>query len=100
MLSDDQKRKIEALSTQEMAYEVDLGHKSRFQREKFAYLKTAYSNRVAKIPNPAPEPSTTKENEAHDWYKKPLGIIAISVISFVIGSMVIYLFRHELGIPL
>ena len=39
MLTEEQKQKIEALPTDEMAYEIQLGKSSRFQREKFAYLK-------------------------------------------------------------
>jgi hypothetical protein len=46
MISDDKKKRIESLSTDEMLYEINLGNKSRFQREKFAYLQTCYQKRI------------------------------------------------------
>jgi len=46
MISDEKKQRIESLSTEEMLYEINLGTKSRFQREKFAYLQTCYQKRI------------------------------------------------------
>ena len=46
MIPDEKKKRIESLSTEEMLQEINLGSKSRFQREKFAYLKTCYQKRV------------------------------------------------------
>jgi len=45
-LSNEKKKKIEALQSEEMAYEINLGRRSRFQREKFAYLQTCYQKRT------------------------------------------------------
>jgi len=42
MITDKKKKRIESLTTEEMLYEINLGHRSRFQRENFAYLKTCY----------------------------------------------------------
>ena len=47
-LSEDKKKLIESLSTDEMACEINLGRLSRFQRKKFAYLKTCYQLRLSK----------------------------------------------------
>lgn len=45
-LSEETKNKIESLSLGDMAYEINLGNRSRFQREKFAYLKACYESRL------------------------------------------------------
>jgi len=46
MISDEKKKRIESLSTDEMLLEINLGRKSRFQREAFAYLQTCYQKRT------------------------------------------------------
>ncbi len=46
MISDEKKQRIESLSTEEMLYEINLGTRSRFQREKFTYLQTCYQKRI------------------------------------------------------
>ena len=46
MIAEDKKKRIESLSTDEMLFEINLGTKSRFQREKFAYLQTCYQKRI------------------------------------------------------
>ena len=46
MIADDKKKRIESLSTDEMLFEINLGHKSRFQGKKFAYLQTCYQKRI------------------------------------------------------
>jgi len=43
MISEDSKTLIDALSEEELRYEVNLGRRSRFQREKFAYVQTRLS---------------------------------------------------------
>jgi hypothetical protein len=45
MITDEKKKRIESLSEDEMAYEINLGCRSRFQREAFAYLQTCYQQR-------------------------------------------------------
>jgi hypothetical protein len=45
MLNEDKKKHIESLSDSEMEYEINLGRRSRFQREAFAYLQTCYQQR-------------------------------------------------------
>ena len=46
MITEEKKRQIESLPTEEIAYEINLGRRSRFQREKFAYLQTCYQKRI------------------------------------------------------
>ncbi len=45
MITDEKKKRIESLSDEEMSYEINLGRRSRFQRESFAYLQTCYQKR-------------------------------------------------------
>lgn len=46
MLTDEKKKRIESLSTDEMLFEINRGHRSRFQRDAFAYLKTCHQKRL------------------------------------------------------
>jgi hypothetical protein len=46
MLTDEKKKRIESLSTDEMLFEINRGHRSRFQRDAFAYLKTCYQKQL------------------------------------------------------
>ena len=46
MINDEKKKRIESLSSDEMLYEINLGRKSRFQRESFAYLQSIYDKRM------------------------------------------------------
>lgn len=44
MLSEDSKNKIEAMSKDELLQEINKGNRSRFQGEKFDYIKYCYEN--------------------------------------------------------
>lgn len=109
MLSDDKKKRIEALSVDEMAQKINLGRESRFQREAFAYLKTCYEARLREVnsiqypaTNPSDnEPPRTGENQntINIWHR-PIGAIWIIVAGGIILAFAIYLFRTHLGIPL
>lgn len=90
MLTEEQKKKIEALPTDEMAYEIQLGKSSRFQREKFAYLKVCYQKRK--------EAEKTKSVEP--WHSASLGKIAIGVIVVVLGAGLLWLINQYLNIDL
>lgn len=48
MLTAEKKKRIQSLSTEEMLFEINLGRRSRFQRDAFAYLQTCYQQRLAK----------------------------------------------------
>lgn len=45
MLTDEQRASIEALSDEELEFELARGSASRFQREKFAYLRVVREQR-------------------------------------------------------
>jgi hypothetical protein len=45
MIPPDSKKRIEALTDSELEYEISRGDKSRFQRDKFTYLKENYQQR-------------------------------------------------------
>ena len=90
MLTEEQKRRIEALSTDEMAYEIQLGNSSRFQREKFAYLKVCYQKRQ--------EPEKAEAKEA--WHTTSLGKIAIGVAVVVLGAGLLWVIKQYLNINL
>lgn len=45
MITEEKKKRIESLSDEEMNYEINLGRRSHFQREAFAYLQTCYQQR-------------------------------------------------------
>lgn len=86
MLTEEQKQSIESLSTDEMAYEIALRNKSRFQREKFAYLTVCYNNRLNQ--NKATMP----------WHSKPLGQVAVGVIIIVLGSAALWVLGAYLNV--
>ncbi len=61
MLSEDKKIRINSLTMEEMINEINLGNRSRYQREAFAYLKTRYelrSKNVMSTPNTTPTSKT------------------------------------------
>ena len=90
MLTEEQKRRIEALSPGEMAYEIQLGRASRFQREKIAYLKACYE----KITR------AKKEIKPEKWHSTALGKIAIGVIIVVLGAALLWSLKTYLNIDL
>jgi len=122
MITDEKKKRIESLSTDEMLYEINLGHRSHFQREKFAYLQTCYQLRLAKeekqlaskqsMANPK---TSEKPNNPHNtsivipgksiengdkWHETVLGKIAIGVIIFIISWCVVWVINHYLNLNL
>lgn len=90
MLTEEQKQKIEALPTEEMAYEIQLDNASRFQREKFTYLKVCYQKRK----------EAEKQKVAEPWHSTSLGKIAIGVIVVVLGAGLLWLINQYLHINL
>jgi hypothetical protein len=99
MMTDEKKRRIESLSEKEMAYEINLGRRSRFQREAFAYLQTCYEQRMKlTFPEKTSEPPTNPNND--QWYQKPIGIIWLAAIAAVLATLIIFLIKKHIGIPL
>lgn len=109
MVADDTKQRIEAMTIDEMAYEINRGHRSRFQRDNFAHLKTRYEARLREIntvqnsttkpPNNEP-PNTHHANHTNHIWQRPIGAIWIIVIGGLILASAIFLIRHYVGIPL
>jgi len=46
------------------------------------------------MPNKAPDPTTDNAKSKHDWYKKPLGLVAIGVIVIILGACAIWVINH------
>lgn len=107
MIPEDKKKRIESLSTDEMLYEINLGRRSRFQREKFAYLKTCYQKRIEeeklknlfkkdKHSNNTKDVINVKQHE-----KEPkLVWFAWSVAVVVFASMTIWVLKHYFNLGL
>ena len=51
-------------------------------------------------PNTAPNPSADNSNNEQGWHNKPIGLVGIGVIIFIIGALAVYLIKHNAGIPL
>lgn len=116
MLSDDKKKRIESLSTNEMLFEINLGSKSRFQREKFAYLRTCYQSRLSEKnkklsskQSVTGNKSSDKPNEKHNPVFMPpqknqkridLFRIAEGIIIGVLVLCIVWILLHYFGIHL
>jgi hypothetical protein len=107
-LRDETKRKIAALSTEEMSFEVNLGNRSRFQREKFAYLKSYYESRLREEALKNSTSNNQSMNEAANINKdvnKPERHISIKNFAFLVlvavfAAMVIWVANHYFGLNL
>jgi hypothetical protein len=110
-VSEETKKRVGLMTDEDIEYEINLGHRSHFQRESFAWLQTVKSQRekLAKesreVPNPAPNPSSTSTQKITNekqttWQDKTLYYIAVGVIIFMLGVFLVYLIRKHLGIPL
>jgi len=112
MITDEKKIQIESLPTEEMLYEINLGRRSRFQREKFAYLQTCYKSRIEKeklkqskskvIENPTKPSADLKARQGSD---KPHKIIKVSlfrvaegVVVVILGAFALYLLGKFFGV--
>ena len=116
MITDEKKKRIESLSTNEMLYEINLGRRSRFQREKFAYLKTCYQLRLSEENKKfsgeqgmAAKKTSDKTKEKHNPMLMPSkkdqkGIdflrIAEGIIIGVLVLCVVWILLHYFGISL
>lgn len=109
--SEAKKSRIKALTTEEMRYEINKGHRSRFQRDSFDYLKTCYHERVDKeqyekqlkiakavsseIPQPATESAPTKSDKKHNpRFRISLKGIVEGVIIVILAACIIWLINH------
>lgn len=106
-LSDENKRRIESLSFDEMAYEINLGSRSRFQREKFAYLKSCYESKLTEINsipnaarNPATQVPTNSDKQKPNILNIPIGYVWLTAIGTALGAIILYLIKTHFGISL
>jgi len=109
MLTDDNKKHIESLTIDEMLYEINLGHRSHFQKEKFAYLKTCYQLRKSKnesateIKNISTTPPTDIANGEKNQFGKrewDLNKFAFWVTVAVFAAIIIWVLNHYLNLGL
>lgn len=107
-LSDGKKKQIEALSTEEMAFEVNLGRLSRFQRENFAYLKTCYESRLKEEELKNSISHNQSMNEARNINKninEPERHISIKNFAFLVlvavfAVIAVWVINHYFGLNL
>ena len=95
MISQESKDVIDALSIDELRYEVELGNRSRFQRENMAYLKVRLRS-LEEGSNPTnPEPPKLIQNLS--WLAKNAknhkGLVAVA--SLLLLTSVIYANRDS-----
>jgi hypothetical protein len=109
MISDNKKKQIESLSTDEMLFEINLDRKSRFQREKFVYLKTCYQLRLSKEnkkisgeQSVATNKTSNKSSEKTPPFENISGLkkFAYSVGVIVFAAIVIWVINHYLSLCL
>ena len=86
MLTEESKKRIEAMSVSEIAYEIELGTRSRFQREKMAYLKKLHKERMHE--NAVASPKHSFKHSIHRALMDTPAIAYKSLIGIVIGGVI------------
>jgi len=84
MITEDAKLRIDSLSEEELRYEVNLGTKSRFQREKFAYVQSRLSELEAKRMQGTVQASNTT-NES--WVVRHTGAL-ITAFATIVAAII------------
>ena len=87
MVSAESRATIDALSSEELEQEINLGRLSRFQGEKFAYVKTRRSELVAR--KSQAEKAETATERRRDFHLNSVGTwvaVVASVMSLVVGG--------------
>lgn len=69
-ISEKSKKIIDSLSREELVYEINLGNRSRFQREKFAYLKTRLDEISSREPPQTTVSDVDKMTNPSSWKEK------------------------------
>jgi len=107
MITDAKKKLIESLSLDEMLYEINLGRRSRFQRDAFSYLQTCYQQTIEKeklknlaSKNQSTDKSTNITDEKHYPGEGSLKKISIGVVIVVLGSMALWGLNHYFNLGL
>lgn len=80
MLSDDVKKTIDALPVEELQQEINKGRQSRFQREKYAYLKMRLESLTNQRHN-----EVRQEDVAYKEKELSLGSVHLSKIQKATG---------------
>ena len=93
MISEDAKSRIDSLSEEELRYEVDLGAKSRFQREKFAYVQSRLSELEAKK---LQETSQASNPTNESWISRHTGAL-ITALATIVAAIIggVFLFTSQ-----
>ncbi len=106
-LSDQKKEQIASLPVEEMAYEINLGRRSRFQREKFAYLQTCYQKRIEEeksknILEAENHPNNAKDviNEKQQQKESKLVWFARSVAVIIFATITVWVLNHYFNLGL
>lgn len=87
MLSAETKAAIDALTPEELEHEINLGPKSRFQGEKFAYVQTRKATLATqKADSEKAAEATQKQREFRLSSISTWVVIACSVISLIFGG--------------
>jgi hypothetical protein len=87
MLSRKERAEIDALSPEELEYELNLGDRSRYQREKIAYLKTRKTIlSEKKAENEKASESTLQQHQFRLNSISTLVGIFLSIVGLVFGS--------------
>lgn len=87
MLTEESKAAINALSREDLLYEINLGRRSRFQGEKFAYVQTRLAT-ISEAEQRVERDDDKQQKKSDRSFSRLMSIIAIltSVFSLVVGS--------------
>jgi len=107
MIADEKKKQIESLPIEEMLYEINLGRRSRFQREKYAYLQTCYQQKIDKgklknftSKNQSCDKSANIINEKQQPKEPRLVWFAWSVAVVIFAALVVWAINHYFNLGL
>lgn len=96
------KTTIDAMSLEELLYQIELGRKSPYQREKMAYIKSRYSSLKEQESSQRHRENIEVQKTIADANKpnSPLINTWWTVFGGFILACLLYIFRAHLGIPL
>jgi hypothetical protein len=66
----------------------------------FDRIENRISQKLSKIPNPTASPTADISNKNNDWYKKPLGIIALTVVGGVLVVVSVWVLNYYFNLGL
>jgi hypothetical protein len=94
--------KIDAMPIDDLAYQINLGRKSPYQREKMAYIKSRYQLLISekKKQESTELVAEITPGEPVSWDNKPIGKVGLSVSGIFIAGCLAFLVSKYLGIEL